>query len=184
MKSMIKTVMMCACLSFIFFSSVYSAPKNELTERFLKVLDLNTDSSVYKKLPGKTQVTPLFIRSNTEGKLDLTMLIAYDKRIVSVANQIINKPVTPLVFSVSTMPFVEVNFHPEWLIFEQDGKRWSPQNSPESIDMFPLDERTPFGGKITETQVHQGVILLPGWFDMTKQIKINYKNFRKMCFLK
>jgi len=176
--------MMWTCLSFVFFSSAFAAPKNELTMRFLKVLNVNTSSSIYKKMPGKTQVTPLFIRSNSDGKLDLTMLIAYDKRIVNVAKQIINKPVTPLVFSVSTMPFVEMNFHPEWLVFEQNGKRWSPSKNPDNIDMFPLDEGTPFGGQITETQLHQGIILLPGWFDITKQIKINYKNFRKMCLLK
>lgn len=184
MNKRVKKVMMWTCLSFVFVSSAFSAPKNELTMRFLKVLNLNNSSTIYKKAPGRTQVTPLFIRSNNDGKLDLTMLIAYDKRIESVANQIINKPVTPLVFSVSTMPFVEVNFHPEWLVFEQDGKRWSPSINPDNIDMFPLDEATPFGGQLTETQVHQGIILLPGWFNINKQIKINYKNFRKLCLLK
>jgi len=184
MKSSFKGMMMWTCLSFVLFSSAIAAPKNELTMRFLRVLNVNTNSEIYKTIPGTTQVTPLFIRSNAEGKLDLTMLIAYDTRIVNAAHQIISNPVTPLVFSVSTMPFVEVDFHPEWLVFEQDGKHWSPSKSPESIDMFPLDESTPFGGQITEAQVHQGIILLPGWFDMSKEIKINYKNFRKMCFLK
>ena len=172
------------CILLLSFSTSFSAPKNELTMRFLKALNIKSNSKITKSLPGDTQITPLFIRSEKKGKIDLTMLIACDNRLSKQAQHIIKKAITPLIFSVSTMPFIEMDFHPDWLIFEQNGKKWSPNNYPESIDMFPLDENVPFGGQITETQLHQGVIMLPGWFDVYQPIKINYKNFRKVCHLK
>jgi len=82
------------------------------------------------------------------------------------------------------MPFVNDNFTPECLVFEQNSKRWSPGKHPDSIDMFPLDEGVPFGGPISDTQIHQGVVMLPAWFDINQPIEINYKNFRKICLLK
>lgn len=169
---------------FLMFSTVNSAPKNELTIRFMKVLNLSSSSQIVNKLPGETQITPLFIRSSQKGNIDLTMLIAYNEKISGFAIQIVNKMVTPLIFSVSTMPFVNINFQPELLVFEQNGKRWSPSNHPDTIDMFPLEDDIPFGGPISDAQLHQGVIMLPGWFDINQPLEINYKNFRKMCLLR
>jgi len=77
-----------------------------------------------------------------------------------------------------------INFQPELLTFEQNGKKWSPVSNNDNCNLFPLDENIPFGGKITEAQPHQGVIMLPGWFDINKQIEVNYKSFRKVCLLK
>lgn len=165
-------------------SVVASAPRNELTMRFIKVLNMNTKSSDLSSLTGGTQITPLFIRSTQKGDIDLTMLIAYDDRITTIAKQIMNTTITPLIFSVSTMPFMDINFQPELLTFEQNGKKWSPVANSENGALFPLDENIPFGGKLTETQPHQGVIMLPGWFDMNNPIEINYKSFRKVCLLK
>lgn len=152
--------------------------------RFLKVLNLTSRTTMFEKIPGETQITPLFIRSSQKGHIDLTMLIAYDQRITSLAKEIINKSVIPLIFSVSTMPFVNDNFAPESLVFEQNGKKWSPSNHPDTIDMFPIEDEVPFGGPISDTQIHQGVIMLPGWFDINLPVEINYKNFRKICLLK
>lgn len=165
-------------------SAAVSAPRNELTMRFIKVLNMNTKSDNLDKLAGDTQITPLFIRSTQKGEIDLTMLIAYDERITTIAKQIMSKAITPLIFSVSTMPFMNTNFQPELLIFEQNDKKWSPASNTDGNNLFPLDENIPFGGNITETQPHQGVIMLPGWFDMNKPIEVNYKSFRKVCLLK
>lgn len=180
---LLKVVVMIGLLFAAFYSAI-SAPKNELTMRFIKVLNINSNSNFFERIPGETQITPLFIRSSPKGHIDLTMLIAYDKRITNIAKEIINKAVTPLIFSVSTMPFVNDNFQPESLVFEQNGKKWSPNNHPDTIDMFPIEEDVPFGGPISDTQIHQGVIMLPTWFDINLPVEINYKSFRKICLLK
>lgn len=165
-------------------SVVASAPRNELTMRFIKVLNMNTKSNDLANLQGDTHITPLFIRSTQKGDIDLTMLIAYDERITSIARQIMSMTTLPLIFSVSAMPYIDASFQPELLIFEQNGKKWSPVSNNNSSAVFPLDETIPFGGKIIESQPHQGVIMLPGWFDINKPIEVNYKSFRKVCLLK
>jgi hypothetical protein len=179
----LKVVMTLFLLGTAFYSAI-SAPKNELTMRFIKVLNISSKTNLFERIPGETQITPLFIRSTPKGHIDLTMLIAYDQRISNLAKEIMNKAVIPLIFSVSTMPFVNDNFEPTSLVFEQNGKRWSPSNHADTIDMFPIDEDTPFGGPISDTQIHQGVVMLPSWFDINLPIEINYKNFRKICLLK
>ncbi|MDZ7330420.1 MAG: hypothetical protein ONB31_00405 [candidate division KSB1 bacterium] len=184
MRSKLFIIAAIVALIFACNDSANTAPKNELTMRFIKVLNINSRTNVFERVPGETQITPLFIRSSKKGDIDLTMLIAYDERVTKLAQQILNKPVTPLIFSVSTMPFVNDNFAPESLVFEQNGRKWSPSNHPESNDMFPIDDDVPFGGPISDTQIHQGVILLPSYFDMSSPIEINYKTFRKMCLLK
>ena len=180
---LLKVVLMIGIVYTTFYSAI-SAPRNELTMRFIKVLNVESNSKMLGPMPGETQITPLFIRSSQKGHIDLTMLIAYSQRISKLAKQVIHKSVTPLIFSVSTMPFVKEDFEPERLVFEQNNKRWSPSKLPDTIDMFPLDEAVPFGGQISDTQIHQGVIMLPGWFDIDQPIEINYKNFRKICLLK
>lgn len=184
MKLRIIKVITSICILLMTFHAALSTPRNELTMRFIKVLSVNYRSNIFERVPSETQITPLFIRSSQKGHIDLTMLIAHDKRITEIAKEIINKTITPLIFSVSSMPFVNDNFEPDRLVFEQNGKKWSPSNHPDSIDMFPIEEDVPFGGPISDTQIHQGVIMLPGWFDIDKPIEINYKNFRKICLLK
>lgn len=184
MKLTIAKLIASVCILLTTFYAGISEPRNELTLRFIKVLSVNYRSNIFERVPGETQITPLFIRSSQKGHIDLTMLIAYDQRITNLAKEIINKTITPLIFSVSSMPFVNDNFEPERLVFEQKGKKWSPSNHPDAIDMFPIEEDVPFGGPISDTQIHQGVILLPGWFDVDQSIEINYKNFRKICLLK
>ena len=184
MKLRCLKVVVMGCLMFAAFYSAISAPKNELTMRFIKVLNINSKTNFFQRVPGETQITPLFIRSSEKGHIDLTMLIAHDQQITRLAKEIISKAVTPLIFSVSTMPFVTDNFEPESLSFEQNGKKWSPSNHPDTIDMFPIENEVPFGGSISDTQIHKGVIMLPNWFNINLPIEINYKNFRKVCLLK
>lgn len=184
MKTKYTTLVIVLAIIMLAASVVVSAPRNELTMRFIKVLNMNTKSNDLSKLPGDTQITPLFIRSTQKGEIDLTMLIAYDERITTIAKQIMNTAITPLILSVSTMPFMNINFQPELLTFEQNGKKWTPVANSDNGNLFPLDENIPFGGNITETQPHQGVIMLPGWFDVNKPIEVNYKSFRKVCLLK
>ncbi|MDZ7263817.1 MAG: hypothetical protein ONB16_04485 [candidate division KSB1 bacterium] len=184
MKSKLSSALIMMLIVTVAVSAAIAAPRNELTMRFIKVLNISSNANVMDKMPGGTQITPLFIRSTDKGDIDLTMLIAYDERIAQIARQIISNSVTPLIFSVSTMPFVSMRFQPEQLIFQQNGKKWSPSNLAGTNDMFPLDDNIPFGGQINDSQLHQGVILLPAWFDINKPIEINYNNFRKLCQLK
>lgn len=184
MKSKLVTMLITLLIFTVAFTAVIAAPRNELTMRFIKVLNINSHTNMMDNMPGGTQITPLFIRSTDKGDIDLTMLIAYDERIAQIARQIISNSVTPLIFSVSTMPFVSMRFQPEQLIFSQNGKKWSPSTLAGTSDMFPLDDNIPFGGPINDAQLHQGVILLPAWFDLSKPIEINYNNFRKLCLLK
>jgi hypothetical protein len=179
-----KTKLASVLMMLLIATAANAALRNELTMRFIKVLNINTNTNVMDKMPSGTQITPLFIRSTDKGDIDLTMLIAYDERIAQTARQIISNSVTPLIFSVSTMPFVSMRFQPEQLIFAQNGKKWSPSSLAGTNDMFPLDDNIPFGGPINDAQLHQGVILLPSWFDINKPIEINYNNFRKLCLLK
>ena len=90
--------------------------------------------------------------------------------------------VTPLLLSVSTMPFIEVEFDPFLFSFEQNGQKWSP--SEKHADAFSLGENDEFGGIISDQDVHQGVVMIPAGFDLNKPIKVSYKNFKKMCRFK
>ena len=161
-----------------------AAAKNDLVNRFAEILKFKADYFETQRNNSDTKITSLFVRSSEKNSIDLTMLIAYNRNITSAARSLTNGKVTPLIFSVSTMPFVETNFQPSDFSFEQDGYRWSPQSNDNAFDMFPLGENASFGGNLTENDIQQGVILLPGTFDVNKPIKITYKNFKKVCLLR
>jgi len=163
---------------------VEAAPKNDLVHRFADILKLNgSHPADIQKTNDVTKITPLFVRSARENSIDLTMLIAYDKNITKLARTITSEDITPLIFSVSTMPFIKTIFEPSLFCFEQDGIRWFPNSSETTPDIFPLGDNSAFGGTISDNEIQQGVILLPSSFNVTKPIKITYKNFKKLVSL-
>jgi len=164
--------------------ALFSSAKNDLVQRFAELLKFDANYFERQKSQADTKITSLFVRSSEKNSIDLTMLIAYDKNITKAAQTLTDERVTPLILSVSTMPFIETHFEPSDFSFEQEGIRWSPKKDENSFDMFPLGENGNFGGEINDAQLQQGVILLPGAFDVTRPIKITYKNFKKVCLLK
>jgi len=158
--------------------------KNDLVTRFADILKFRSYSTNEHKSQLDTKITALFVRSSLQNSIDLTMLITFDKGITAATRKITNNAVTPLIFSVSTMPFVEIEFDPTYFIFEQAGIRWSPSSNDSEFDFFPLGEDVDFGGEIREQDIHQGVIMLPDNFDINRPIKISYKQFNKICKLR
>jgi hypothetical protein len=154
---------------------------NDLANRFSEILQFTKDFARPNTLQSTTKITSMFIRSSENREIDLTVLVTYDAHITDMIQRSLNERVIPLIFSVSTMPFVETAFEPNAFIFEQGTKRWSPsEKNPENF-VFPLGADEQFGGTLSEQDVHQGVIMLPSGFDVNKPVKITYKNFKKVC---
>ncbi|MDZ7262603.1 MAG: hypothetical protein ONB05_10930 [candidate division KSB1 bacterium] len=158
-------------------SSLLKAGTKNGSDMFLRLWDYSAEknSETYDR-----KITSLFVRSGEKGSVEITMLIAYSKSITNTARDILNEQVTPLIFSVSSLPLESAEFKPEELKFEQNGRIWSPE---ENSDMFPLGKNANFGGLINESRIHQGVILLPGWFDVSQPIEISYNGYVKKIYL-
>jgi len=171
-----------------FSMNAFSGPaarvdRENLSDIFLRMWHAEGSITLEKKKTSDNKVTSLFVRSAGKGSIELTMLIAYSRSITATTRKILNEEKTPLIFSVSALPLMSAEFNPENLTFVQNERSWSPQLSESAQDIFPLGKKGNFGGIINETQVHQGVILLPAWFDLTKPIIIKYKNFSKRTLL-
>ena len=164
-------------------SSIFAVSKDDLANRFAEILKFNATNIENQKLTYETKVTSLFIRSSKENSIDLTMLIAYNEILTKTARTLTKHKVTPLIFSVSSMPFIETHFDPASVCFEQDSVRWFPKADESAFDMFPLGDDTNFGGVLNDSELQQGVVLLPGIFDVSKPLKITYKNFKKLVCL-
>ena len=181
MKNIVKVLLIVFLANFVNTPIVFTKTKNELVNRFAEILKFNSteENRNYSKL--ETKITALFVRSTEKNSIDLTMLITYDKNITLATRKLLEDKTTPLIFSVSTMPFVETEFDPACFKFEQNDYCWSPQIDKINLDVFPLGDEAIFGGEINESKIHQGVLLLPGNFDIKKPIKVSYKNFKKNC---
>lgn len=127
------------------------------------------------------QITSFFIRANDSKRIQLSMLITHQKEFTQAVRQLLQEKVTPLLFSVSTLPNRTVNFDPALLRFEQRGRIWQPNALKNSTDVWPLEEGGNFGGIIDESQIHQGVILLPNWFDPDAPITVRYGDFHYLA---
>lgn len=123
------------------------------------------------------KITPIFVRTNDSKRIQLSMLVAYNEDLAQSVRAMIGQKVTPLVFSVSTLPNRTGHFDPTLLRFEQRGHVWQPQAEGNAIDFLPMETGGHFGGPITGSQVHQGVILLPAFFDPQTPITLRYENF-------
>ena len=128
------------------------------------------------------KLTSLFIKSTKDSKIKFTMLVAYNDGITQNMRQITQKEVTPLIFSVSALPLEATDFNPEEFVFSQKGHNWSPKHSKEALDMFALSVNHQFGGILHESQIHQGVIVLPEWFDLQKPIEISYRGYSNQAY--
>jgi len=127
------------------------------------------------------QITSFFIRANDSKRIQLSVLVTHKKEFTHAVRKLVQENVTPLLFSVSTLPNRTVNFDPALLRFEQRGRIWQPNGLKNSIDVWPLEEGGRFGGVITESQVHQGVVLLPEWFDPAAPITVRYGDFHYLA---
>jgi hypothetical protein len=129
------------------------------------------------------KITSFFIKSAENQPVKLTMLIAFSEKITQTVRQIVKTDVTPLICSVASLPLESTEFRPEMLEFQQGRYVWSPQMSDTSWDAFPLGRAAAFGGIIEDSQIHQGVILLPAWFDIHKPINVTYQGASKRMLL-
>lgn len=137
-------------------------------------------SLAVKKIAAE-HVTSFFVRANDSKRIQLSMLVSYQQEFTQAVRRLVNEPVTPLLFSVSTLPNRTAHFDPALLCFEQRGRLWQPNGLKNSLDVWAWEEGKPFGGVISAGQIHQGVILLPGWFDPKMPITLRYADFRYLA---
>ncbi|MFQ5823975.1 MAG: hypothetical protein ACE5JB_07970 [bacterium] len=132
----------------------------------------------------KNQISSLFVRHDGNGPMAMIMLIVHDKEVTQAVQKFMQSKRIPLIFSVSTLPHTEVNFDLSFFQFEQDQRLWQPKTESNSIEMFPLGKETKFGGTLKDSEIHQGIVLLPDWFDLSRPITIRYlNNERLLTFL-
>jgi hypothetical protein len=127
------------------------------------------------------KITSFFVRANDSKRIQLSMLVAYKPEFADAVQQMVGQKVTPLVFSVSTMPNRQVQFDPAKLRFEQRGRAWQPDASQDVLEVLPLDEGSKFGGLVTDREVHQGVVLLPAWMNAKEPITLHYGDFHYLA---
>jgi hypothetical protein len=127
------------------------------------------------------KITSLFVRANDSKRIQLSILIAYKDEFTQAVRELIGEEVTPLLFSVSTLPTRTAHFEPALLRFEQRGRSWQPSPERNAIDIWPWEEGGAFGGALTDAQVQQGVILLPAWFDPQAPITLRYGDFHYLA---
>jgi hypothetical protein len=127
------------------------------------------------------KITSFFVRANDSKRIQLSMLVAYKSEFAEAVQQMVGQKVTPLVFSVSTLPNRQVEFDPAKLRFEQRGRTWQPDASQNVLDVLPLDDNAKFGGLVTDREVHQGVILLPAWMNPKEPITLHYNDFHYLA---
>lgn len=122
-------------------------------------------------------ITSFFVRDVEHRRITLSVLVAHNFELTQFVRQLTGEPVTPLVFSVSTLPDRRGFFDPLLLSFEQKGRTWKP--SAASVeDLMPLTADTPFGGEVSDGEVHQGVVFVPDWFNPEEPITVHYGDFR------
>lgn len=127
------------------------------------------------------KITSFFVRANDSKRIQLSMLVAHKEELTDAVRKIFGQKLTPLVFSVSTLPNRSVNFDPNLLRFEQRGRVWQPLVEKNTVDIMPLDENTKFGGMVTDGEVHQGIVLLPAWFNPKEPITLRYGDFHYLA---
>jgi hypothetical protein len=132
-----------------------------------------------KNAPNK--ITSFFIRANDSKRIQLSIIVACQQELTNTVRQLFGENVTPLLFSVATLPNRTVVFDPTLFCFEQKGRVWQPNHFKNALDILPAEENGRFGGTLTESEVHQGVILLPEWFDAQAPITLRYKEFRYLA---
>lgn len=125
----------------------------------------------------QNKIRSLFVRPDGKNSLAIIMLVAHNEEVTNTVREILQSNQTPLIFSVSTLPFTEGYFDPTLFQFVQEQKVWRP--SAELNDVFPLGKNAKFGGELNDGEIHIGVILLPEWFDITRPISLRYGNYSR-----
>jgi hypothetical protein len=129
------------------------------------------------------KITSFFVPADAGRMIQLSMLVTYTAEFTRVVRELLGEEVTPLLFSVSTLPSRTVTFDPTRLHFEQYGRVWHPRLASDPIEFLALNESSRFGGDLSDGEVHQGVILLPAWFDPQAPITLRYGDFHYLaCF--
>jgi len=170
-----------------FYSAVEIAAEkfeiNSTRDPATKTLSKNVDR--IPVLPAKRvecdKITSFFVHANDSKRIHLSMLVTYKQEFIQAVRTMLEEKVTPLLFSVSTLPNRTTHFEPTLLRFEQRGRIWQPKGLKDSIDIWPLEEGNPFGGTLSDSEIHQGVILLPEWFDPHAPITVRYGDFHYLA---
>jgi hypothetical protein len=127
------------------------------------------------------KITSFFVRANDSKRIQLSMLVAYKTDLADAVRLMLGEKVTPLVFSVSTLPNRSVEFDPAKLRFEQRGRAWQPAAGNQVADIVRLDDNAKFGGMVKEGEVHQGIVLLPAWINPQEPITLRYGDFHYLA---
>jgi len=127
------------------------------------------------------KITSFFVRANDSKRIQLSMLVVYKTDLAVAIQKMYGQKMTPLVFSVSTFPNRQVAFDPAKLRFEQRGRIWHPETGQNSADILPLDDNAKFGGVVTDSEVHQGIVLLPAWINPQAPITLRYGDFHYLA---
>ncbi len=122
----------------------------------------------------KEGITAYIVRDSSLNTIKLTMLIGHNPTLTRRIQKMVGRKVTPLIFSVSTLPGQSTYFNPVNLRFYQDGREWSPDSAALDSSIIMLEEKGRFGGVLHGGETHQAVILLPGWFNPSKSIIVHY----------
>lgn len=160
------------------YGNIPVSSKN-LSEFFFKIVSSSPSGF---NISLNNQINSLFIRPEGKHSKTILMLVAYNEEVTKAVRRILQTNETPLIFSVSTLPSTEVFFDPTFLQFEQDDQIWQPNDKPDNYELFPLGKNAKFGGKLNDADIHQGVILLPEWFDINHPITIRYISYERMIF--
>jgi hypothetical protein len=127
------------------------------------------------------KITSFFVRANDSKRIQLSMLVAYKADLAAAMQKMYGHKVTPLVFSVSTFPNRHIEFDPAKLRFEQRGRIWQPGTHANTVEVLPLDDHAKFGGVVTDSEVHQGIVLLPAWMNPQEPITLRYGDFHYLA---
>ena len=122
----------------------------------------------------KDGITAYIVRDAETNSISLTMLIAHNSKLAHRIEKMVKRDVLPLTFSVSTLPGTSTYFDPTALVFEQEGKTWSPDSSALDSCVVILQARGKFGGLIRGGETQQAVILLPSWFNIDAPLYVRY----------
>lgn len=179
-------VLLLSMLLLVFSAALLPAlakGKMGLPETFVRLWNSESDAPKPEHKHYDKKITSLFMKADQEMNVKFTMLIAHSKSITHAIRNILDKDITPIICSVSSLPLESTEFNPTVLQFEQDGRIWSPTAEESAVDMFALGKDGHFGGTLHDSEIHQGVIFLPGWFNVHKPINIIYKGYSKRTYL-
>lgn len=148
-----------------------SKNRPELMEHILSSCPVDLDISP------ENNIKSLFVRPKGKNSSAIIMLVAHNEEVTKIVREILQSNQTPLIFSVSTLPFTEGYFDPTLFQFVQEQTIWQP--NAKLNDVFPLGKNSKFGGELNDGEIHLGVILLPEWFDVTRPISLHYGNYSR-----